>query len=88
VCKPGAILMGILKKIYYCCLVILIATNASAQNVEVAIQPEKKLPPTDSLAKLVVRNIILKGNKKTKDYLILREIQFKPGDTPVNWKPE
>ena len=73
--------MGILKKIYYCCLVILIAANASAQNVEVSIQPEKKLPPTDSSAKLAVRNIILKGNKKTKDYLILREIQFKPGDT-------
>ena len=39
--------------------------------------------PFDSSAKLVVRKIILKGNKKTRNYLILREIQFKPGDSII-----
>ncbi|MEO5888806.1 MAG: POTRA domain-containing protein, partial [Ferruginibacter sp.] len=77
--------MSFFKKIYYSCLLIIIAANASAQNVEVSMQPVNKLPLTsiDSSAKLVVRSIIIKGNKKTKDYMILREIQFKPGDSII-----
>ena len=35
----------------------------------------------DSSSKLIVHNIIIKGNKKTKEYIIFREIQFKTGDT-------
>ncbi len=35
----------------------------------------------DSISKLHVRNILVAGNKKTKDYIILREMQIKPGDS-------
>lgn len=77
--------MGILKSIYYSCFLILIAANAAAQNTETAITAETKLPayPIDSSAKLMIRNILIKGNKKTRDYLIMREIQFKPGDSII-----
>ena len=78
-------LMCILKKIYYSCLLLVITANAAAQNVEVSLPADKQLSaiPFDSSAKLVVRKIILKGNKKTRNYLILREIQFKPGDSII-----
>ncbi|MBC7888791.1 MAG: hypothetical protein H7Z13_13015 [Ferruginibacter sp.] len=77
--------MSILKKIYYSCILLVIATNATSQNVEISMQPVNKLPLgfKDSLAKIVIRNIIIKGNKKTRDYMILREIQFKPGDSII-----
>ena len=78
-------LMCIFKKIYYSCLLLVITANAAAQNVEVSLPADKQLSaiPFDSSAKLVVRKIILKGNKKTRNYLILREIQFKPGDSII-----
>jgi outer membrane protein assembly factor BamA len=77
--------MCLLKKIYYSCFLLVISANAAAQNVEVSLTADKKLPliTYDSTAKLVVRKIILKGNKKTKGYLILREIQFKAGDSII-----
>ncbi len=77
--------MSILRKIYYSCFLALFASVAAAQNTEVTLQAEKLLPiaAIDSAAKLVVRSIIIKGNKKTKDYMILREIQFKPGDSII-----
>ena len=37
--------------------------------------------PADTLARLRVRNIIITGNKKTKEYIILREMELKPGDS-------
>lgn len=40
-------------------------------------------PVADSAAKFFVKDIIIKGNKKTKDYIILREMQFKKGDSAV-----
>ncbi len=36
---------------------------------------------SDSLSKKRIRNIIVKGNKITKDYLVLREIPFKINDS-------
>lgn len=40
--------------------------------------------PSDSLSPVVyIKNIVVKGNKKTKDYIITREIQFKTGDSLV-----
>ena len=77
--------MSFLKKIYFSCLLTLFAAGATAQNVEVSMQPASKLSLStkDSAAKLKVRQIIITGNKKTKDYMILREIQFKPGDSII-----
>lgn len=37
----------------------------------------------DSSSKLRITSINVKGNKKTKTYIILREIQLKPGDSVV-----
>ncbi|MFN8250579.1 MAG: POTRA domain-containing protein [Ferruginibacter sp.] len=42
---------------------------------------QQTVPATDSTAKLFVKEILIKGNKKTKEYIILREIQFKKGDS-------
>ena len=77
--------MRILKKIYYSCLLTVVVNAAVAQNVEVAMEPSAKIPPAtfDSTAKLLVRNIIIIGNRKTKEYMILREIQFKAGDSII-----
>ncbi len=37
--------------------------------------------PTDSAATVVVREIHLNGNRRTKERIILRELDFHPGDT-------
>lgn len=83
--RSSVVLMSFVKKIFISYLLTVITANAAAQNVEVAIQPDPKiaLASIDSSAKLVVRKIILTGNKKTKNYMILREIQFKPGDSII-----
>jgi outer membrane protein assembly factor BamA len=39
------------------------------------------LLPTDTTTPLHIQQIIITGNKKTKEYIILREVQFKVGDT-------
>ncbi len=39
--------------------------------------------PPDSAGKLCIKNIVINGNKKTKDYIIIRELQFKIGDSIV-----
>ena len=77
--------MSILKKIYYCSWLLFFAVNAGAQNVEVSLNADKNLAkfPYDSTAKLAIHKIIIKGNKITKNYLILREIQFKAGDSII-----
>ncbi len=38
---------------------------------------------TDSFRKLRLRKIIITGNKKTKSYIILREMQLMPGDSVI-----
>jgi outer membrane protein assembly factor BamA len=51
------------------------------QNKVIVNSNVKSLP--DSSAKLCIKDIIVKGNKKTKEYIILREIQFQKGDSIV-----
>ena len=48
----------------------------------------QKFHPADSISKLRLRNIVIKGNKKTKAYIILRELNFKPGDSILTEKME
>jgi outer membrane protein assembly factor BamA len=43
----------------------------------------KKMVNPDSAGKLKVSSINITGNKKTKSYIILREIPFKPGDSLI-----
>lgn len=75
--------MNILKNIGCISLLIQLAVGATAQNIEVSMPPEAHFPfaiPAYK-GKLQIREIIIKGNKKTKGYMILREIQFKAGDS-------
>ena len=58
---------------------LLCSYTLPAQNIAPA-QPGQQ---NDSLPKLHLRGITIDGNKKTKDYIILREMQIKPGDSIV-----
>ena len=46
----------------------------------------KAVNTTDTLPKIALRKINITGNKKTKDYIILREMLIKPGDSVVTAK--
>jgi outer membrane protein assembly factor BamA len=44
-------------------------------------QTEAIIPLPDSLKKIVITDLVASGNKKTKDYIIFREMTFQKGDT-------
>jgi outer membrane protein assembly factor BamA len=69
------------KKIFHCALLLLLCAFAKAQNQNSLIAASTL--PLDSTVKFHVKDIIIKGNKKTKDYLILREMQFQKGDSII-----
>lgn len=83
-----------LKEKKYClCLIVAVGFcyNVSAQKSGVGDlpattwQPGNEKPVTTGLtvpanSLFTVRDIIITGNKKTKPYIILREIPFKPGE--------
>lgn len=75
--------MGFLQKIYQCGILAFIFTSTTAQNVAVSTSAADKLLATykDSAAKIAVHQINIIGNSRTKAYIILREIQFKNGDS-------
>ncbi|HEV8080981.1 MAG TPA: POTRA domain-containing protein, partial [Chitinophagaceae bacterium] len=54
---------------------------AQKNTIETAASSLKTLNPADSLSRIHLRKIFIKGNKKTKDYIILREMELKPGDS-------
>jgi outer membrane protein assembly factor BamA len=61
---------------------MLITTVASAQNVnDINNITANLLSAKDSSAKIIIHNISISGNKKTKEYIIRREMQLKAGDT-------
>ncbi len=70
------------KKIFHCALLLLLCPFAKAQNQNAILGITAK-PPLDSSAKFHVKEIIVKGNKKTKEYIVLREMQFQKGDSIV-----
>jgi outer membrane protein assembly factor BamA len=67
--------MMIFRKIFFHFILIFPAA-AMAQEILPGVLP----PPS---AKLYVKTITVKGNKKTRDYVVLREIQFNAGDSIV-----
>lgn len=77
-----SVLMIIFKKIYSAGIYLLLTINAAAQHVEQPVQKADTLQPVviDSTKKLFIRTLNIKGNRHTKTYMILREIQFSPGD--------
>lgn len=72
--------MMYLKPIYFF-LLILCVVNATAQNNTLLVSGKSEFLTIDSTAKLMVRQIEVKGNKKTRLAVILREIQFSPSDS-------
>ena len=76
-----------LKKIYFL-LLLLFSLPAVCQNLDSLskIYTLKIVLPADSSAKLSIHQIRITGNKKTKLPVILREIQFLPGDSILSYK--
>lgn len=72
-----------LQKISVCILLTLIAFTAAGQNNNQIGTAPIAGQFSDSAAKLHVRNIIVTGNKQTKEYIILREMPFAKGDSIV-----
>jgi len=72
-----------LKKIFYCLFFITTACmgHVCAQAWADSLVQVHGLIQEDSAVMLNVRSIIINGNKKTKQYIIYREIQFKQGDS-------
>lgn len=61
---------------------MLMAVAASAQNInDIHNITAKLLAGKDSSEKIIIHNITISGNKKTKEYIIRREMQLKAGDT-------
>jgi outer membrane protein assembly factor BamA len=75
--------MQVLQKISGCILFILIVFFANCQNKDQITTVNIATQIPDSSAKLHVSNIIVKGNKQTKEYIILREMPFAKGDSIV-----
>lgn len=57
-------------------------TNGKGSAVE-NISSSTQINLADTISKLHLRDIIISGNKKTKDYIISREMQLKPGDSVI-----
>jgi outer membrane protein assembly factor BamA len=76
--------MPFLKKISGCILLLLLSFFARSQNQNTSIVAHTLATTfADSSYKLHVKNIIVTGNTSTKEYIILREIQFSKGDSIV-----
>jgi outer membrane protein assembly factor BamA len=66
-----------------CCAIAQLQEKGQTVNTFAATVQQGSPGVTDSVAvyaPFVVRNIIIRGNRKTKDKIILREIPFKKGD--------
>lgn len=64
-------------------LFFIFTTEAFSQNLTNSIMDSivASTIETDTISKIRIRNIQIKGNKKTKDFVILREVHFKIGDS-------
>jgi outer membrane protein assembly factor BamA len=61
-------------KLIVCCIVCCIFSLA-------AVAQPLNTTGAGATAIFFIKDVIIKGNKKTKDYIILREMQFKKGDS-------
>lgn len=83
--------MPVMKKYYWCLILFLICPwKAWTQSVETIVpspaplHDSLKTPDTDTTLKrpsFCIADIIITGNKKTKPYIIERELPFKRGDS-------
>ncbi len=75
--------MNELKKIIYCCIILLLPVSCFAQKSKT---PNFSFRDTALLSantgnKVCIKNLEVSGTKKTKVYIVYREIQFKKGDS-------
>jgi outer membrane protein assembly factor BamA len=74
--------MQFCKSIYVVCYLLLLSAIAPAQNIaDIKNSTAKLLAGKDSAARIIIHAITISGNKKTKEYIIRREMQLKAGDT-------
>ncbi len=75
--------MSLFKKICILCLLGLYADGAAAQNIDVSTSAADKLLNSfsDTSAKIAIHQLNISGNRHTKEFIILREIQFTTGDS-------
>ncbi|HMO62274.1 MAG TPA: POTRA domain-containing protein [Ferruginibacter sp.] len=75
--------MAFVKKIFLLSLLFLCACAVAAQNTDVSTNAADKLiaAARDSSAMILVQQVNIEGNKRTKDFIILREVHFKAGDS-------
>ena len=69
------------KKIFCCSSFLLGVLFSNAQKTGPANTIITGTWPTDSTLRVCIKDIRVKGAKKTKTYIILREMQFKKGDS-------
>jgi outer membrane protein assembly factor BamA len=75
--------MGVLRNIIFCFFFLLLSHQCLAQfsfTYNLVLKPKSNF---DSTLYLHINNITVKGNKKTKDYIILREAQLIKGDSII-----
>ncbi len=61
---------------------LVLAAGAGAQNIDVPLAgTDAFLAGKDSLEKIFIHAIAISGNKKTKEFIIRREMQLKQGDS-------
>ena len=75
--------MNELKKIIYCCLIVLVPVSCFAQKSKTPnfIFRDTGLLSATTSNKICIKNLEVSGTKKTKIYIVYREIQFKKGDS-------
>ena len=75
--------MNELKKIIYCCISLILPLNGFAQKTKTSnfSYVDTALLSANTSNKVCVKNLEVTGTKKTKIYIVYREIQFKKGDS-------
>jgi outer membrane protein assembly factor BamA len=69
-------------RLFFGCITMLLSIGVVAQNVDVVpVTQQAGINFNDSTQKIHIGKINITGNKKTKLYIIEREIQVKPGDS-------
>ena len=77
--------MNDLKKIIYCCIIILTPVLSFAQksNSSNFSFVDTALLAANKQNKVCIKDLTVNGTKKTKIYIVYREIHFKKGDSIV-----
>ena len=72
-------------KIFYCCSMAAITTPANAQYLNSnTANNTPQFPAKDSIGFVHIHQVRVTGNSKTKEFIILRELKLKQGDSIKN----